>query len=86
MVAHTTLLEISCRGSYSHCIIFNISNKYNDFGFRCFQKTYFKNFPNLNALGSKLTLTLSRSRLTLDHHLNKIGKPHIPNATNQVQR
>ena len=30
---------------------------------------------------ANLTLTLSRSRSTLDHYLNKLGSPHIPNTT-----
>ena len=29
---------------------------------------------------------LSRSRSTLDHHMNKLGRPHIPNVTYQVPR
>ena len=29
---------------------------------------------------------LSRSRSTQDHHLNKLGRPHIPDATYQVPR
>ena len=33
-----------------------------------------------------MTLTLSRSRSTQDHHLNKLGRPHIPDATYQVPR
>ena len=35
---------------------------------------------------ANLTLTLSRSRSSWDHHLNKLGRPHIPNATYQVSR
>ena len=35
---------------------------------------------------ANLTLMLSRSRSTKDHHLNKLGRPHIPNATYQVPR
>ena len=34
----------------------------------------------------KSTLTLSRSRSTQDHYLNKLGRPHIPDATCQVPR
>ena len=33
-----------------------------------------------------LTLTLSRSRSTSDHHLNKLGRPNVPNTTYQVPR
>ena len=33
-----------------------------------------------------MTLTLSRLRSAWDHHLNKLGRPHIPNATFQVSR
>ena len=29
---------------------------------------------------------LSRSRSPEDHHLNKLGRPHIPNTTYQVSR
>ena len=29
---------------------------------------------------ANLTLALSRSRSTYDHHLNKLGRPRIPNA------
>ena len=35
---------------------------------------------------ANLTMTLSRSRSTRDHHLNKLGRPHIPNATYQVPK
>ena len=31
-------------------------------------------------------MTLSRSRSTWDHYLNKLGKPHIPDTTYQVSR
>ena len=40
---------------------------------------------HFNALEANLTLTLSRSRSTWDHHLNKLGRPHIPNATYKSQ-
>ena len=33
-----------------------------------------------------MTLTLSKSRSTQDHYLNKLGRPHIPDATYQVPR
>ena len=67
---------------YSHRIIrLNISSDYDDFGFNSFQKK-----SNFNALGANLTLMLSRSRSTYDHCLNKLGGPHIPNATYQVPR
>ena len=60
---------------YSHCIIrLNISSDYNDFGFNCFQKSSFqKKIP--------FKCTLSRSWSSEDYHLNKLGRPHIPNAT-----
>ena len=32
---------------------------------------------------ANLTLMLSRSRSTYDHHLNKLGRPHNLNATYQ---
>ena len=32
---------------------------------------------------ANLTLTLSRSRSTWDNYFNKLGRPHIPNATSQ---
>ena len=73
---------------YSHCLVsFNISSKNNDFVFSSIQKknTFHKN-SHLNALGSKYDLTLSRSRSTKDHYLNKLGRPYIPNATYQVPR
>ena len=35
---------------------------------------------------ANLTLTLSKSRSSWDHHLNKLGRPHIPNASYQVTR
>ena len=38
-----------------------------------FQKHYEKN----------VTLTLTRSRSTYDHYLNKLGRPYIPNTTYQ---
>ena len=48
------------------CLIrLNISSENNNFGFNCIQKINFsKKKSHLNALGSKLTLTLSRSRST----------------------
>ena len=71
---------------YSHCLIwFNISSEKNDFGLNSFQKMKFsKKKSHLNALGRNLTLTLSRSRSTSVHRLNKFSRPHIPNATYQV--
>ena len=33
-----------------------------------------------------MTLTLGRSRSSWNHHLNKLGRPHIPNATYKVSR
>ena len=33
-----------------------------------------------------MTLTLSKSRSTQNHHLNKLCRPHIPDATYQVPR
>ena len=33
-----------------------------------------------------MTLTLSRSRSSKDHHLNKFGRPHIFDATYQIPR
>ena len=51
-----------------------------------FKKSTFQKNTHLNALGSNLTLTLSRSRSTFEHHLNKLGRPYIPNDTYQVQR
>ena len=35
---------------------------------------------------ANLTLTLRRSRSSSDHHLNKLGRPHSPDATYQVSR
>ena len=35
---------------------------------------------------SPLTFMLSRSRSTKNHHFNKLGRLHIPNATYQVPR
>ena len=35
---------------------------------------------------ANLTLTLSRSRSIQDHYLNKLNRPHIPDATYQVPR
>ena len=46
----------------------------------------FKKFPIQMHKEANLTLTLSRSRSSWDHHLNKLGRPHIPNATYQVSR
>ena len=51
-----------------------------------FKKINFsKSISHVNALAN-LTLMLSRSRSTYDHHLNKLGRPYIPNATYQVPR
>ena len=46
----------------------------------------FKTFPIQMHYEANLTLMLSRSRSSWDHHLNKLGRPHIPNATYQVSR
>ena len=35
---------------------------------------------------ANLTLMLSGSKSSWDHHLNKLGRPHIPNATFKVSR
>ena len=68
---------------YSHCLIMlNLLSENNDFGFNSFQKINFsKNFPF-----KCIRLTFSRSRSTLDHHLNKLGRSLIPYATYQVPR
>ena len=64
---------------------FNISSENNDFGFHSIKKINFsKTFPIQMHQEANLTLTFSRSRSSWDHHLNKLGRPHIPNATYQV--
>ena len=55
-------------------------------GFNSFKKNNFLKFPHLNALRSKFDLELSRSRSTKDHHLNKLGRYHILNASYQIPR
>ena len=62
----------------------NISSENNDFGFNSIKKSTFP--KNKNKFKANLTFMLSRTRSTYDHHLNKLGKPHIPNVTYQVPR
>ena len=72
---------------YSHCLIrFNISSEKNDFGFNSIQKINFSNNFTFKCNQKHLTLMLSRSRSTSDHHLNKLGRPNIQNVTYQVPR
>ena len=50
------------------------------------KSTFQKKNSHLNAITSKFDLTLCRSRSTYDHHLNKLSRPHIPNATYLLPR
>ena len=63
----------------------NISSQNNDFGFHSIKNNFSKYFP-FKCIKANLTLTLSRSRSSWFHHLNKLGRPQIPNATYKVSR
>ena len=67
---------------YSHCLIrFHISSENNDW-LQQYSKNHFfqKNHIKMQS-EANLTLMLSRSRSTEDHHLNKLGRPNIQNVT-----
>ena len=64
---------------YSHCHIrLNISSENNDFGFNSIHKI---------NISKRFTFRYNRKpRSTKDHHLNKLGRPYIPNAAYQYHR
>ena len=50
------------------------------------KSTFIKKVPFKCIRNQNLTLTFSRLGSTKDHHFNKLGRAHIPNATYQVRR